>query len=519
MQHVFVSSSHVVARFPRAGAHATVHAAVSGRRYSPQAHDADRPCFSPSLPLSQLLSYQNILKIDNLVGFDQLVKLQLDNNIIEKIENLAHLTTLEALDLSFNNIAEISGLERLTNLTTLSLFANRITKLEGLDTLEKLQVLSVGNNLVSDLTNVMYLRQFQNLQAVNLVGNPFCQEDEYRRYVLSHLKHIKYLDYRLVDEQAVSQAKEQYQDELLDMEENEQQQQAAAEAADEKARRAALHRAAAMKGMDDLFDDLMTKGDGDLTKLRNQQQIAEPMAQLREQVETAADEYVALILTHQATKDKEKQEFQGALDYAKAEAAAESKSEIAKYAALAKRSLTEATEQPYAVIQMLHKANEALYEKLMDLEVSSSERYAESISAFESAYDELTKKTLEQLVIFCQKLRDLEAAYHERLVTGGGELLEKVAAEQAEYMAEEARAMLQDKDTLMGVINGAHDARVARLDAKEDELRTLETQACNGTVKAAIDAEYNRNRTRVIEIWNLCHVVNKNELKADRFED
>ena len=61
--------------------------------------------------------------------------------------------------------------------------------------------------------------------------------------------------------------------------------------------------------------------------------------------------------------------------------------------------------------------------------------------------------------------------------------------------------------------------RVARLDAKEDELRTLETGACNGAVKEAIDSEYVRNRTRVIEIWNLCHVVNKNELKADRFDD
>ena len=40
-------------------------------------------------------------------------------------------------------------------------------------------------------------------------------------YVLAHLKHIKYLDYRLVDQQAVAQAKEQYQDELLDLEETE----------------------------------------------------------------------------------------------------------------------------------------------------------------------------------------------------------------------------------------------------------------------------------------------------------
>ena len=31
-------------------------------------------------------------------------------------------------------------------------------------------------------------------------------------------------------------------------------------------------------------------------------------------------------------------------------------------------------EHPHAVLQTLHKANEALYEKLMDLEVSQSER-------------------------------------------------------------------------------------------------------------------------------------------------
>jgi len=158
-----------------------------------------------------LLSYQNILKIDNLVGFDRVVKLQLDNNIIEKIEHLGHLTSLEELDLSFNNISEISGLENLSRLTTLSLFSNRVTQLGGLDTLDKLQVLSVGNNLISQLDNVMYLRSFSKLQAVNLVGNPFCQEEEYRRYVLAHLKHIKYLDYRLVDQQAVAAAKEQYQ--------------------------------------------------------------------------------------------------------------------------------------------------------------------------------------------------------------------------------------------------------------------------------------------------------------------
>ena len=95
--------------------------------------------------------------------------------------NVALLRDSQALDLSFNNISEIAGLESLTNLSTLSLFSNRITQLGGLDTLDKLQVLSVGNNLISQLDNIMYLRPFTRLQAVNLVGNPFCQEEEYRR--------------------------------------------------------------------------------------------------------------------------------------------------------------------------------------------------------------------------------------------------------------------------------------------------------------------------------------------------
>ena len=51
-----------------------------------------------------IFSFKNILKIDNLIGFDRLVKLQLDNNIIEKVENLSHLSNLEWLDLSFNMI-------------------------------------------------------------------------------------------------------------------------------------------------------------------------------------------------------------------------------------------------------------------------------------------------------------------------------------------------------------------------------------------------------------------------------
>ena len=39
-----------------------------------------------------------------------------------------------------------------------------------------------------------------------------------------------------------------------------------------------------MKGMDEIFDELMVKGDGDMARLRGQQQFQEPMIQLADQV-------------------------------------------------------------------------------------------------------------------------------------------------------------------------------------------------------------------------------------------
>jgi len=45
----------------------------------------------------------------------------------------------------------------------------------------------------------MYLRPFKELRLINFAGNPICKDPEYRSYVLSHIKNLKYLDYRLVE--------------------------------------------------------------------------------------------------------------------------------------------------------------------------------------------------------------------------------------------------------------------------------------------------------------------------------
>ena len=122
----------------------------------------------------------DILRVENLWQFRCLVKLQVDNNIIEKISGLESLVHLEWLgvswegshtcvsqernalfsfclvfaDLSFNNIEIIEGLSSLRKLRDLSLAHNRICKLDGLDGLHRLQVLSLGHNCLEDLEQV-----------------------------------------------------------------------------------------------------------------------------------------------------------------------------------------------------------------------------------------------------------------------------------------------------------------------------------------------------------------------------
>ena len=140
------------------------------------------------------LSFRDIYKIDHLRGFENLVKLRLDNNLIEHIENLSHLVNLEWLDLSFNNISKIEGLDELTKLTDLCLVNNFIKKIENLEHNKQLQVLSLGNNCIDSIEdNILYLRQFENLQALNLKGNPVYDHNDFKTSVFAYCEKLKFV--------------------------------------------------------------------------------------------------------------------------------------------------------------------------------------------------------------------------------------------------------------------------------------------------------------------------------------
>ena len=238
----------------------------------------------------------------------------------------------------------------------------------------------------------------------------------------------------------------------------------------------------------------------------------------------------------------ERAQFASALEGAKAQSAAEAMGEIAKYSALKKRTLRDPSAHPAAAVETLTQANDALYELLMDIELSQVERYAAgrvsdrsqqqtsrasssprssslyryaaAIMAFEVAYDGLSKKTSEATQAFFNSARDMETAYHEEMVAVGTALLEKLAENEAELDAlpEDARLLLQDKDALLGALGAAHDQRISKLDAKEDETRAIEEKNLKAVGKQVHEDEYHRNRTRVTEVYNLCRHIHKREL-------
>lgn len=212
-------------------------------------------------------SFQNILRIDNLNGLYSLVKLQLDNNIIEKIENIEHLVNLEWLDLSFNNIQQIQGLETLTKLTDLSLFNNRIEELKNLNMLKDLNCLSIGNNLIRDVVHaITYLRPFRKLKMLNMAGNPCHKDPEYYMRIIAHLRDIVYVDYRLVDPEKVQAAREQYQEELFEVLEEEKRQAEQEKKEEEDNARLDMLREANLSGVDTLLKDMLDE-DAEQSKL------------------------------------------------------------------------------------------------------------------------------------------------------------------------------------------------------------------------------------------------------------
>ena len=321
-----------------------------------------------------VMSFQNILKIENLCGFEQLTKLQLDNNVIEKIENLDSLTNLQWLDLSFNNIKKIEGLEELTQITDLSLFDNQIESVEGLEHLENLEVLSLGNNQIKDLEAVKSLRRFKKLRVLNLKGCPVAEEEDYEAVAFAHIPSLKYLDYQRIEPEQVQKARDRLLDQLVQIEEREKVEEAERIEREKEKKIDEKFEAANLGGMRTFFDSIL-RGDSEFGRLQMLPGYGKIIEEYRVMFERCCSTLVEKVMTTYQEKVQEESEFRTAFDSAKEKRDAISVEKIQTFDSVKKRALklyiesfSTGTPEP-AILQNLKEKVEELSDELMENEM------------------------------------------------------------------------------------------------------------------------------------------------------
>jgi len=467
------------------------------------------------------IDFQSILKIDNLISFRNLTKLQLDNNLIEHIENLEHMTQLQWLDLSYNNIEHVGGLDALTNLTDLSLHHNQIQVIEGLDKLEKLDVLSIGDNLLETVKDsVLYMRQFQKLRSLNMKGNPMCDDPDYEARVIAFLPSLRYVDwFRLSDETKV-EAELKFQDELSVLQIKE----------DEKEK--LLKEAAIKKVKEDLYKDAaVPEMYGGHVFARILDPTMKKMFPIPG-VEDACDDFrdtfnenVALIgaagLTFSAVRKEEKEMFFEALDDGVEENREKGRILVDAFVQLKAEVQADIDmlelEQGVLATTKLENLKDTLSElryNLMENEQGLVGSIEESKSLFDRSFAELAAKATGDLQEKMSQIREAEEMCFKQSCDIAVAFLEKqIKGEVTEgvEVTDELMELLRDKASLVSSITGAHDNHALAIEDKEDEITQLVKGEYTGLITMLSTTEARRNRSRVAEIVNFVS-VNSEEL-------
>ncbi|XP_052068480.1 dynein regulatory complex subunit 3-like [Mytilus californianus] len=457
------------------------------------------------------LDFKNVLTIDNLWEFTALTKLQLDNNIIEKIEGLDSLVNLIWLDLSFNNIEVIEGLGQLSKLEDLTLYSNRISKIENMDNLENLQVFSIGNNVLKDLENVIYLRKFKKLKTLTLKGNPFCEEETYKQYVIAFLSDIGFLDYKLVHQQAREAAIEKYMIPREEMLHNEKQANAIIEEENKRKKEVELHKIAYVENMDSdsLFESLYTE-DAEGKKLAEFPAISELIESFREKFVAVCYQIFEYGIKEHEKRQLEVNQFWECIEEAKNENKLLGMKAIDEFMVMKKKVLQELTQisDQRLLEQQVSDYNKViaeLWDKLMGYELQLVDQLEEVVKDFERNLQDMVSMFIESIMAFMSTARDLENSHHEKLSEIALPIVDKLAKNELDdEISEDVRMLFVDKDTIINAISTSHDYHLLKIDNKEEDMMTRLNNWMKGLLeKIHEEEEIQRNRLRVVEINHL----------------
>ncbi|XP_005098353.1 leucine-rich repeat-containing protein 9 [Aplysia californica] len=163
----------------------------------------------------QWVSFNNndLTRIEGLDGCTQILELSLSNNCLAHLEGMSKLTRIQRLDLSHNCLTSLNtgALSAMSSLTSLSLESNKLTSLAGLQRATALVELYIGNNEISNIREVFLLKSLPNLVILDMYGNPMVsQVENYRLFVIYHLRSLKALDGTAIEAHEGNMAKDTF---------------------------------------------------------------------------------------------------------------------------------------------------------------------------------------------------------------------------------------------------------------------------------------------------------------------
>lgn len=351
---------------------------------------------------------------------------------------------------------------------------------------------------------------------VNFQSNPVEKDPEYQPVLLAFLKHLKYLDFRLVDEAKVSSAKEQYFSDLQQLQQIEGEEEKNQKKAQEIAERDERHAKANMSGVANLLVNMLAE-DMEGEKLNLFPDFDDALEDFRDEFNDTWDKYEKDMLDLYQQKEDQKASFNKMYFGAIEAVDQRSKAMVADYKLLKKktkqkigsadfvnRAADTVAKEKKELVTELRTRTQDLKEKLLELEMFQIEQYEDLIGQFEEKYGAIKSTTLDTCRLFFEKMRDMQNEYFEKVKEKATELLAKFQNGESLGLGDEALQVLADKDAFMtGVVTGSHEFRLSKVDAKDEELTKNEMVGYDILTESIQFKEKERSRTRTDDVMSM----------------
>jgi len=324
---------------------------------------------------------------------------------------------------------------------------------------------------------------------------------------------LQYLDYASIDPQDKTNAKEQYHDELLDVEEKEsvinQKRQADA---DLEKKVYQLDKAGILFAHT-MFDDMFQE-DSDLEKLKELPGIKDKVDEFKTNFKQMSDEFVRMALDKYAVKKKEIDDFELAVKKMRIKDDKASTQLIDNFNKSNKLVVEKITAQNSVIsrnecqrlVRGLLDELDKVCDELMSMELRQVEKFESMVDEFDNRLVEAKAAALETQQVFFRSVEEQEDKFTAGMRGVITDLMERLAREELaeDFLDDAAMSLLLDKETTMGIAGSSHDMHLSRILKREDEARNAENKRYQETVHGHMNAEKARNRNRVLEIHDYC---------------